>query len=177
MIKKTIIITSILLVIGTGSYYYFVNRNRIKNMFGIPNFAFSASPDAYQTIRDAEGLRLNAYQNKGDVPTIGYGYTWGVKLGDTITVEKAEELLSKAIHYFESRINAKPINLNQNQYDAVLTFMYQFGEGNFFQSPMYAKIKVNPNDSTIPDEFLKYAYKARRQQEAELYATPVIITA
>ena len=38
-----------------------------------------------------EGCRLTAYPDQGGVPTIGYGHTFGVALGDTCTQEQAEE--------------------------------------------------------------------------------------
>jgi lysozyme len=61
-------------------------------------------------IRSAEGFRDKAYiPVKGDVPTIGYGFTSGVKKGDTMTKEEAEKRLDKEVNdrLFEIR-NALP---------------------------------------------------------------------
>ena len=44
-------------------------------------------------IKEFEGLRLKAYiPVKGDVPTIGWGHTKGVKMGDRITKAQAEKI-------------------------------------------------------------------------------------
>jgi lysozyme len=44
-------------------------------------------------IKEAEGYRDHAYQDTGGVWTIGYGHTRGVKMGDSISHERAEMLL------------------------------------------------------------------------------------
>ena len=44
-------------------------------------------------VKEAEGLRLSAYLCPAGIPTIGYGHTKGVKLGDTCTKEQAEIIL------------------------------------------------------------------------------------
>ena len=46
-----------------------------------------------EIIKKWEGLRLEAYLCPAGVPTIGWGHTKGVKLGDKITLEQAEDFL------------------------------------------------------------------------------------
>ena len=48
-----------------------------------------------QQIKEFEGFRPNAYKCPAGVWTIGYGHTFGVKRGDKVTEEEAEELLRK----------------------------------------------------------------------------------
>ena len=55
-------------------------------------------------IKSFEGLRLSAYRCPADIPTIGYGTTSGVKMGDTITKERAEELLREDVRRFEDQV-------------------------------------------------------------------------
>lgn len=123
-----------------------------------------ASKNAIDLIKKYEGLYLNAYICPAGVPTIGYGtirYPDGklVKLGEKISLQKAEDLL---IHEVE-KINI-PLNLNQNQYDALVSFAYNLGMGNLLKSTLYRKCKANPDDPTIKDEFMKWT-KARVKGE------------
>jgi lysozyme len=118
------------------------------------------SKNAIDLIKKWEGLYLESYLCPAKVPTIGYGtirYPDGskVKLGEKISMKRAEELL---IHEVE-KINI-PLILNQNQYDALVSFVYNLGMGNFLKSTLYRKCKVNPYDLTIRDEFMKWT-KAR----------------
>ena len=78
-----------------------------------------------------EGFRSNAYiPVKGDVPTIGYGFIEGVKMGDTITPPKA---LARTLGHIQKdeaglkRCVTAP--LNQVEYDILVKFAYQYGTG------------------------------------------------
>ena len=118
------------------------------------------SKNAIDLIKKWEGLYLESYLCPAKVPTIGYGtirYPDGskVKLGEKISLQKAEDLLIHEVN----KINI-PLILNQNQYDALVSFVYNLGMGNFLKSTLYRKCKVNPYDLTIRDEFLKWS-KAR----------------
>lgn len=144
------------------------------------------SKKAIDIIKKYEGLYLNAYLCPANVPTIGYGtirYPDGkpVKLGEKITMKKAEELLIWEVEKISGQI--PELNVNQNQYDALVSFTYNLGIGNLLKSTLYRKCKANPDDTTIKDEFLKWT-KARvkgelktlkglvkrRTEEYELYA-------
>lgn len=83
-----------------------------------------------------EGLKLNAYPDPGtgaEPITIGIGSTRyqngkKIKMGDTITKEQAIELLRSTLGKFESIVNKKvTIELNQNQFDALLLHTYNSG--------------------------------------------------
>lgn len=110
-------------------------------------------------IKQFEGYRSKAYLDAVGVPTIGYGSTmWNdgkkVKLGETITLEGAGLLL-----YWE--VNRKAVildslELNQNQYDALTSFIYNVGLGAFSKSTLFKKVKANSNDPLIRNEFLKW---------------------
>lgn len=86
-------------------------------------------------IKQFEGCRLQAYQCAAGVWTIGYGHTAGVKQGQTITQVQAEEYLRQDCQKFERYVNNAayvPITeqLNQNQFDALVSFSYNCGQGN-----------------------------------------------
>ena len=125
------------------------------------------SKKAIDIIKKYEGLYLNAYLCPASVPTIGYGtirYPDGkaVKLGEKITMKRAEELLTWEVEKIAGQIPA--LNVNQNQYDALVSFTYNLGIGNLLKSTLFKKVKANPDDPTIKDEFMKWT-KARVKGE------------
>lgn len=86
-------------------------------------------------IMQFEGLHLEAYRCAAGVWTIGYGHTAGVKQGQTITQSQAEEYLRQDCRKFEQYANNAayvPIaaQLNQNQFDALVSFAFNCGAGN-----------------------------------------------
>jgi len=129
-------------------------------------------------IKRFEGLRLKAYLCPAGKPTIGYGHTKDVKLGDVITEEEAEQLLLEDLIVVENEINKHNLDINQNQFDALVSFVYNVGVGNFRTSTLLKKIKTDPNDKTIANEFKRWVYSngkklpglvKRREEEAKLY--------
>ena len=86
-------------------------------------------------IKQYEGCRLAAYRCAAGVWTIGYGHTAGVHSGMTITQAQADAYLQQDIAKFEGYVNNPayvPItaNLNQNQFDALVSFAFNLGAGN-----------------------------------------------
>lgn len=138
-----------------------------------------ASKDAINLIKEFEGLNLKAYKCPSGVWTIGYGHTKGVKEGMEITKETAEKLLIIDINEFERQLNSLGLNLRQNQFDALISLIFNIGIGNFKKSVLYNRIKMNADDLKIKDiwenSFVKSGGKIlmglvrRRKKEAELY--------
>ena len=88
-------------------------------------------------IKSFEGLRLSAYRCPADIPTIGYGTTAGVKMGQTITKERAEELLCEDVKRFETQVlRLVKVPLTQGQFDALTSFVYNLGAGNLSNSTL-----------------------------------------
>lgn len=86
-------------------------------------------------IKQYEGCRLAAYRCAAGVWTIGYGHTAGVHSGMTITQARADAYLQQDIAKFAGYVNNPayvPIttNLNQNQFDALVSFAFNLGAGN-----------------------------------------------
>src|SRR5262245_35239507 len=116
-------------------------------------------------IKEFEALRLEAYPDPatGAEPiTIGYGSTRDesglkFKLGDTITKERADDLLHKTVNTTANKIrDFIKVTLSQTQFDACCDFAYNVGVGAFVSSTLLKKINNNPNDPTIRNEFLKW---------------------
>ena len=88
-------------------------------------------------IRQFEGLRLPAYRCAAGVLTIGWGTTKGVKMGQTITRDEADRLLLEDAQRFADHVKALvKVPLNQNQTDALVSFVYNVGPAAFGKSTM-----------------------------------------
>ena len=130
-------------------------------------------------IKTFEGYRSKAYLCPAGKWTIGYGHTSGVKEGDTCTQEQADIYLQEDIAWAEKAVNSQNLDLNQFQFDALVSFVYNVGSGNFQQSTLLQKIKANPKDyAAIEEEWKKWKYSnkqvlkglvRRRAAEYELY--------
>lgn len=136
------------------------------------------SPRGIALIKEFEGLRLKAYKCPGGVWTIGYGHTAGVRPGMVISERQAEEYLKADLIAFEKYLNGLGLALNQNQFDALVSLIYNIGIGNFQKSTLLRKARINANDNSIMDEFLRWVYskgrvlpglQRRRLREMKLY--------
>ena len=89
---------------------------------------------------EKEGLRLVAYPDPGTngVPwTICYGHTRGVKPGMTATPEQCEQWLAEDLYVAEKAVQRRvKVPLTQGQYDALVSFVLNGGEGQFRTSTM-----------------------------------------
>lgn len=89
-------------------------------------------------IKKHEGLRLEAYlPTPNDVWTIGYGHTHTTKQGMKITEAQAEKLLYKDLAWAEDAVNdLVNVPLTQNQFDALVSFVFNVGAGAFAKSTL-----------------------------------------
>lgn len=93
------------------------------------------SEDATKFIASFEGLSLKAYQDQGSIWTIGYGHTSGVKEGDTVTEAEALALLDVDLIAADKALGRLvTVPVNQNQYDALTSLIFNIGQGNFAHS-------------------------------------------
>ena len=138
-----------------------------------------------ELIKHFEGLRLTAYLCSGGITTIGYGSTFypdgsKVNLGDIISEQQANELLMETLSQFERVVNEllDGIPVNQNQFDALVSFAFNLGTESLAQSTLLNKVKSNHNDTSIAYEFGRWVLASgqiinglviRRRKEAELY--------
>ena len=91
------------------------------------------SNNGIQLIKQFEGCVLTAYKavSTETYYTIGYGhYGSDVTEGMTITQEQAEAYLKQDLEKFEGYVNTYVTNINQNQFDALVSFTYNCGLSN-----------------------------------------------
>ena len=131
-------------------------------------------------IKQWEGLRLEAYTDFGGVWTIGYGHTATAHRGMRITEEEAERLLRVDVAWAEEAINRNvKVDLTQNQYDALASWVYNLGETNLRRSTLLRKL--NGGDYRgAGKEFLRWnkdegvtldGLTRRREAEVALWTT------
>ena len=88
-------------------------------------------------IKKFEGCELEAYKCSAGVWTIGYGHTKDVEEGDTWSQSHAEHMLEVELHEYESYINDfVTAPLSQNQFDAMVSWVYNLGSANLKASTM-----------------------------------------
>ena len=106
--------------------------------------ALALSASGLLAIAGFEGYRSEAYiPVEGDAPTIGFGSTEGVKLGDTITVTGALNRLYRDVGVAESAIDACVIvPLTQGEYDAYTSFAFNVGRKAFCSSTLVRKLNA-----------------------------------
>lgn len=98
-------------------------------------------------IKEFEGFRAIAYLCPAKVWTIGYGTTkingLPVQSGMKITTQEAEVFLEEDLKQFEDAVNQNTTtSLNQNQFDALVCFVYNVGVGNFKKSTLLKKVNA-----------------------------------
>lgn len=101
---------------------------------------------AIELIKEFEGFKETAYKCPAGVWTIGYGWTHGVKEGDTITEEKASELVQQEVAKIAGQLEATLgtdvfASLTDNQVCVLIDFVYNLGLGNFKDSTLCKMIK------------------------------------
>ncbi|ELI7109630.1 lysozyme [Salmonella enterica] len=117
-----------------------------------------ASDNGRAFIRAREGVKLAAYQDGGGVWTIGYGHTRGVKQGQVINHEQADEFLDSDLRQVESCISERvTVALNQNQFDALVSFVFNVGRQAFSDSTLLKKLNEG-NYRAAADQFTRWVY-------------------
>lgn len=122
-----------------------------------------ASNQGKNLIKEAEGLSLDAYLCPAGIPTIGWGHTKGVKMGQHITKGQAEDMLVEDIAPIERMLNGLRINFRQEQFDALTSWIFNLGEGRFNSSTMLKRILENAKDEEITDQLIKWTYSGNQQ--------------
>jgi lysozyme len=100
--------------------------------------ALSLSASALVGIATWEGFRSTAYiPIPGDVPTIGFGTTDGVKMGDSIDPVKALQRKITDVQKFEGALKqCVTVPLHQREYDSYLSLAYNIGPTAFCNSTL-----------------------------------------
>ena len=95
------------------------------------------SAEGLALIKKFEGLELTAYKCAAGVWTIGYGHTKDVQEGDEWSEAHADHMLEVELEEFEGYINDNvTVALSQNQFDALVSWVYNLGPANLKASTM-----------------------------------------
>lgn len=131
-------------------------------------------------IKSFEGLRLEAYLCPAGVPTIGYGHTSGVVIGQKITEQQAEDFLRQDLETTEAAVNSYVmVPLTQNQYDALVSFTFNLGPGNLKMSHLLRYVNEGEFQNAA-NEFERWVFARgeklnglvrRREAEKVLFLT------
>jgi len=109
-------------------------------------------------IAGEESFRADAYLDPVGVPTIGYGTTQGVKIGDKITREDAEAQLKQDASAAGDVIKrCVTVPLYQREYDAYVDFIYNVGESAFCKSTLVKKLNAEDYDGAC-NELSRWVY-------------------
>ena len=134
-------------------------------------------------IKEFEGCWLTGYKDPVGIPTIGVGHTGlvgnePVAVGMRITQEQADEILALDLERFEKAVDRLCPGCTQQQFDALVSFAFNLGEGALSGSTM-RKHHMAGNHDAAAREFGKWNHAGgkvlagltrRRAAEAAVYA-------
>jgi lysozyme len=130
-------------------------------------------------IKQFEGCRLEAYLDSVGVPTIGYGSTEGVTMGDKITQDEADALLLEDLVRFEKCVNEHvDVPITQEQFDSLVCFAFNVGCGALIGSTLLKLLNAG-NYNAAAQQFLRWdkaggkvlaGLTRRRQAESDLFS-------
>lgn len=137
-------------------------------------------------IKVCEGFRELPYEDGGGYPTIGYGHKLSKdeleKYKDGITHEEATVLLRKDLDEAEEVVNNETfVDLTQNQFDAIVSFVFNVGGEKFVTSTLLKRLNSKRFDQ-VPVELNRWVYSGgkvlgglvkRRAHEGELFAKQI----
>lgn len=141
------------------------------------------SPNGKALIKSSEGFVSHVYNDNGS-PAIAYGHRLlpGESFPGPITESQAEAILNKDLPHFEAMVNARvPASCNQNQFDALVDFVYNIKNQpssleqllahgwNQVPTQLPRWDKKHLTDGTVVED---KGLKARRLREVELFNTP-----
>lgn len=125
-----------------------------------------------------EGLSLEAYEDCAGVPTIGYGHTKNVQMGDRISKYWAKELLKDDVREVEQQVLDLNVAQTQGQFDALVSFTFNLGIGRLKSSTLLKVIREGGSKNAIKKEFKRWVYaggkklrglELRREWEAKRF--------
>lgn len=140
--------------------------------------ALTLSASALVGIAVHEGFRSTAYTPvPGDVATIGFGTTEGVRLGDSISVERALIRLMQDATKFEKAVKrCAPVPMYQHEFSAYVSLTYNIGETAFCSSTLAKTLNAGDYKGAC-DQILRWdkfkgqplaGLTKRRQQEHQM---------
>lgn len=160
-------------------------KNYIITLAIVGLLLISRKVSATKIIAKFEGLRLRAYQDTGNIWTIGYGTTINpetglpIKKGDVITKEKALAWLRLNTAALETQIKKLvKVPINANQLTALTSLAYNIGMGAFSRSTLLRLLNNGTEKNLVAAQFIRWnkvkgkevpGLTNRRKLEAELF--------
>jgi lysozyme len=136
------------------------------------------SKEGLSLIKKFEGCELDAYEDAVGIPTIAYGRTKNVTMGDSCSIEQAEDWLAEEMPEYEGYINSNvEVDLEQYQFDALCSWVYNLGPNNLKSSTML-KVLNEGKYSEVPAQIKRWnraggnvleGLTRRREAEALLF--------
>ena len=136
------------------------------------------SDKGLELIKAFEGCKQFAYRDSVGVATIGYGHTQGVKMGQAITKQQAEQYLRTDLQECEKALNECNVNFRQEQFDALCSWIFNLGVGAFEKSTVLIRIQTGASDVAVTDQLVRWYHaggkpllglKRRRIAEANMF--------
>ena len=153
-------------------------------VLGLWWFQMRTSEAGIALIKSFEGCRTVAYQDAVGVWTIGYGHTIDVKEGMTITQHQCDVMLEVDIETYENYVKKQvKVSLTQNQFDALVSWVYNLGPTNLRKSTMLKVLNAGKYDE-VPYQMKRWnraggkvlkGLVLRREAEAELFLSLIHI--
>ena len=147
-----------------------------RTVLGASNMQISE--EGISLIKHFEGCGLEAYQDSVGIWTIGYGTIKGVKEGDQINQDEAEHLLEEEMPEYEGYINDMvEVPLQQNQFDALCSWVFNLGPNNLKSSTLLAVLNQGKYKD-VPEQIIRWnkaggkileGLKKRRASESLLF--------
>lgn len=152
------------------------------------------SQNGIELLKELEGIKLTVYHDIAGLPTIGVGHLLtrdelssgkinilGVlyKYGDGITETQAERLLAHDVAFAEGAVSACGAELTQNQFDALVCFVFNIGRNAFAQSTLRKYLSAGEL-SEVPTQMRRWVHAGgkmstglanRREKEIKLFST------
>ena len=114
------------------------------------------SEEGRQLIKKFEGCELQAYKCSANVWTIGYGRTKNVSRGDTCTQEQADKWLEEELPVYGAYVSdAVLVPLDQNEFDALVSWVYNLGPTNLNNSTMLKVLNDNKKNE-VPNQMRRW---------------------
>jgi lysozyme len=132
-----------------------------------------------------EGVRLKAYLDSVNVPTIGVGMTYypgtgkKVQIGDVISLAQCDSMFTAIVASYEAAVTkAITVSITQSQFNALVSMAYNIGTAGFSKSTLVKRINASSSADLIKAAFLMWnksggkvnsTLSKRRNDEANLF--------
>lgn len=153
----------------TAGVYYQALMDKITPKVEHTNGQRQIDSAGLHLIEEFEGLarqlpdgRIAAYRDAVGVPTIGYGHTHGVHMGEVITREQAQEFLQQDLRWAEAAVSRLvKVSLTDNQFSALVSFVFNLGAGALARSSLLRDLNAGNYDAAA-NQFLLWTHAGGR---------------